>query len=89
MLLSACHVMFDADDIPGRLTEHLYAVTQRQVLAFYRTVVRQTRKQSAAQRGPIAAYARGEFERQVPLLHFSGRIYCLLHMMLRHVMTSS
>jgi succinate dehydrogenase assembly factor 1 len=33
------------------------------VLAFYRTVVRQTRKQSAAQRGPIAAYARGEFER--------------------------
>lgn len=40
---------------------------QRQVLAFYRTVLRQTRKQSATQRGPIAAYARGEFERYAPL----------------------
>lgn len=43
----------------------LFHCAQRQVLAFYRTVLRQTRHQPAEQRGTIAAYARGEFERFV------------------------
>ena len=71
MLLSARCVTCNADDFTRRLTKPRSDITQRQVLAFYRTVVRQTRQQGAAQRGPIAAYARGEFERHVQLLHFS------------------
>jgi Complex 1 protein (LYR family) len=72
MLLSAWHGTDDADDDIGHLTD-VSDLTQRQVLAFYRTVVRQTRKQPAAQRAPIAAYARGEFERHVSLLRASSK----------------
>jgi Complex 1 protein (LYR family) len=81
LLSSAPCVTCDADDLSRRLTDLLSDVTQRQVLAFYRTVVRQTRKQSAAQRGPIAAYARGEFERHVTVaaLFRDGHPVCSTH----------
>ena len=38
-------------------------VLQRQVLAFYRVVLRAARDRDAAQRAPIQAYARAEFDR--------------------------